>query len=65
MRDGKLIQTCVMITKAQRDYLQNSSYNSSKLFRNVVISLMKKENPLSRDLSEKNYLPQNKKGAYQ
>jgi len=43
MNDDKLIQTCVMMTKTQKEFLRNSSYNISKLFRNTLTDLMKRE----------------------
>ncbi len=36
----KFVKTSITLKKEQKEFLNNNSFNSSKLFRNVVNSLM-------------------------
>ncbi len=43
MKECGLIITTVRITMPQKEFLRNSSYNSSKLFRNTIDGIMQKK----------------------
>ena len=36
----KLVNTCVRVTKEQKHFLENSTYNQSKIFRKAISELM-------------------------
>ena len=42
MNNKETVKTTILLTIEQRDFLKNSSYSFSKLFRNTVAELMKK-----------------------